>query len=800
MRLKKTFLPLCLITSGLVLLVAGSFGQARPVHADTPLFYGFESGTQGFTAPDWLSANAGAPSQSADQHSEGSFSLALPVNFTGGGWDQAGADVVIDNYNSVDLSAYASVSFDVYSPTPNVWADLVFNDPWYQPANQYALNLGWNTVTFDISPTSADFPNSGSYFSSAKEFILRVVGKGAFYSGPVYFDNVRFNPTTHPVVQIIAPQMDDTVRTPPGETYNIQAGIRSAPDRQISQVTFTTPKQSGTLTFDATNNIYTAAWNLWKEGDGVKTLKITATDTTGDSSTTTTTVLVQNSQLKVQISSPTFDQSLKGKTLVSAQIQADPRFPLKRVQLQAGSLTLPMKAPSGQPGSYSVQLQTSALSDGVHTLSVVARDSHFTVSDFVDVLVENHPSPAHFIKASSTAFVDGNKSFRYVGWNEYDLFTRSDTTLAHLQQTPQGAILLKGTQISWQQQIDRQMLEAERYGLNVLRTWAFDNSTSDPFAFQTAPGQYNEAEFQRLDYIMASAQRHHIRVILTLENYWGDYGGIQQDTNWLGLSNKLQFFTDPQAQAYYKQYVAHLVNRVNTMTGVAYKNDPTIFSWELMNEPRIDCNDDPTPTHQYCDPSGATLRSWVSTMSSYIKGLDPKHMVSTGSEGHGFILTGANGQGMQWAGSQEGNGNSPTLIQNVSTIDFVTFHPYPNASWANLTLQQTRQLIQGITHMGLQTGKPVVMEEFGMDRALPVFNEAGVAIQPTDSAYAATRVQWYKDMLETLYKAGAAGSNIWQLADWSDPHYNVNPYLPQSDAERDAALIQVLAQEACKVS
>ena len=29
-----------------------------------------------------------------------------------------------------------------------------------------------------------------------------------------------------------------------------------------------------------------------------------------------------------------------------------------------------------------------------------------------------------------------------------------------------------------------------------------------------------------------------------------------------------------------------VVTRVNSMNGIAYKNDPTIFAWELINEPR----------------------------------------------------------------------------------------------------------------------------------------------------------------------------------------------------------------------
>lgn len=35
-----------------------------------------------------------------------------------------------------------------------------------------------------------------------------------------------------------------------------------------------------------------------------------------------------------------------------------------------------------------------------------------------------------------------------------------------------------------------------------------------------------------------------------------------------------------------------VLDRVNSLTNITYKDDPTIFAWELMNEPR--CESDPT--------------------------------------------------------------------------------------------------------------------------------------------------------------------------------------------------------------
>ena len=48
-----------------------------------------------------------------------------------------------------------------------------------------------------------------------------------------------------------------------------------------------------------------------------------------------------------------------------------------------------------------------------------------------------------------------------------------------------------------------------------------------------------------------------------------------------------------QAFSIYKAYVKKMATRVNTFTGVMYKNDPTIFAWDLLNEPRYPADQQP---------------------------------------------------------------------------------------------------------------------------------------------------------------------------------------------------------------
>jgi len=187
---------------------------------------------------------------------------------------------------------------------------------------------------------------------------------------------------------------------------------------------------------------------------------------------------------------------------------------------------------------------------------------------------------------------------------------------------------------------------------------------------------------QRVDELIAKAKQRNIRLLFSLLDFYDYTGGAQQMRAWYGSTDRYTFFfDDARTRADYKAWVQHLLERVNPLTGVAYKDEPTIFGWDLMNEPQFSSVD--------------LANRWISEMSAYVKSIDSNHLLSSGSEG--------------FFGGK--SGSEPTTQLTMPNIDFGTWHVYP--SHHNVSPQDVVALNTAHCALAAQVGKPVLLEEFG---------------------------------------------------------------------------------------
>ncbi|KAJ6098499.1 hypothetical protein N7467_000034 [Penicillium canescens] len=232
-------------------------------------------------------------------------------------------------------------------------------------------------------------------------------------------------------------------------------------------------------------------------------------------------------------------------------------------------------------------------------------------------------------------------------------------------------------------------------GLRILRVWGFNDVNTVPSSgtvyYQllsggTATINTGADGLQRLDYVVASAEKRNIKLIINFVNNWSDYGGMAAYVTAFGGS-QTSWYTNTAAQTAYRTYIKAVVSR--------YIDSPAVFAWELANEPR--CNG--------CNPS--VLYDWIVSTSAYIKSLDSKHMVAIGDEGFG-LDAGSDGSYPY----SYGEGLNFTMNLDIDTIDFATFHLYPSSwgtsnDWGN----------GWITSHGAAcaaAGKPCLFEEYGV--------------------------------------------------------------------------------------
>ncbi|CAK0784598.1 hypothetical protein CVIRNUC_007802 [Coccomyxa viridis] len=289
---------------------------------------------------------------------------------------------------------------------------------------------------------------------------------------------------------------------------------------------------------------------------------------------------------------------------------------------------------------------------------------------------------------------------------------------------------------------------------------------------------------QGLDYVVAQAALHGIRLILTLTNYWPDYGGTPQWAQWYNQSSLVEFYQDDNIRAGVKSYMGKIIMRNNTITGRLYRDEPAILAWDIMNEPQFPGDD-----------TGKLLTAWIDDMASFIKGVDSNHLVMVGS----FGAFGASTPGLLaqnptdmvvltdqdtrlFPVAQVCQGEDSSAIAALPHIDMADMHIYPEM-WSfctrdcnfNLEGMGPYQIVSNLSSEGFlelcsfdcrvafmrkwiqshlqeckRIGKPLIISEFGMWRPMSVRNDVYQAL--------------YEELLSAKNSGlPVAGSLFWML-------------------------------------
>ena len=318
------------------------------------------------------------------------------------------------------------------------------------------------------------------------------------------------------------------------------------------------------------------------------------------------------------------------------------------------------------------------------------------------------PPPTYFVTVDSDGrgFERAGKPMRFVG-----------TTMwygAHLAARDRG-------------RLDRELDDLARLGVKHIRVLASSEGSGDdmPYqvqpTFQPHPSEYARDMLEGLDYFLAALASRNLLAVLVLNNGQPWSGGLAQHVAWVtdtkppfsGLRFDSEayyqytghFFRLEEAMVMADTYARTLIGRRNSITGVMYRNDPTIFAWEIANEPR-----GPTVSPEY--------QAWVRRLGRLIKSLDRNHLVALGSDGTGGL------------GPFRAEFDHPE-------VDFTTVHMWPEKfKWFDgeqadvaTAIGRARGFLTSHVQWSEQMGKPLVVEAFALSRDLRTLDPSGPTTQ-----------------------------------------------------------------------
>ena len=349
----------------------------------------------------------------------------------------------------------------------------------------------------------------------------------------------------------------------------------------------------------------------------------------------------------------------------------------------------------------------------------------------------NNPAPpSNFVTASNDKFMLDGHPYYFVGANFW-------------QGMNLGVDGSSGDRSRLVEELDR----LRSMGVTNLRVMASsEGPNTEPYrmvpALMTSPGVYDEKVLDGLDFFITEMGKRGMKAVMVLNNYWQWSGGMAQYVSWhegtpipypgdwsVFMAYSAKFYDCLECQAWYRDHIKMIINHTNPYSKLKYRDDPTIFAWELANEPR---------RYPY---------SWIDETAAFIKSLDPNHLVTTGSEG-----------------TPPGENQDFQRTHDGPNIDYATIHIWPqNWGWYDpknpTTYDQAEQnaleyIRRHVFDMAV-LNKPLVLEEFGLARDWEPVHD--IYNPQSSTTY---RDRFYKAMLNEVHslilKGGPiGGDNFW---------------------------------------
>lgn len=294
-----------------------------------------------------------------------------------------------------------------------------------------------------------------------------------------------------------------------------------------------------------------------------------------------------------------------------------------------------------------------------------------------------------FVQRRGSRLVAGDKTVVLLGTNRYELAGGPQASQCQHW----------GGEDVWWKWASTLIAQASSFGSNTVRLWAFQN-------FAGPSGR----DFSHFDKVIQFAKAKGVRVILTLENNWGDctQGGVKDD-RWYGGGYKNRY-----------GYPLSLVDYVKAIVS-RYKDEPAVAMWEIINEGKL-----------YQQP--AVLKKFLVDTAALIRSIDSRHLI-------------AGGAAIQcWQGKQ-GVADFQSF-QDDSNLQVVTAHDYDEETvpWTDC--------MQSAIQVARHFDKPFFIGEAGVHAA---------------SFSAARRAELFDAKIKAAADKKASGYLLWAINVPSEP-------------------------------